>query len=761
MIRRALVALALVWASPLAAAPDLPAPADPVEIDPSLQAPVWPAPPGLADDLRVGDWAGALPALRAVRFEGLVGEQKAAWAFLVAWAAVHGDDPGSALDVLPLLDDGEAIPDAWRAAVKGEVLHGAGRSEEALAELVKVDPASAVGARAAMAAHAALRALGREKEAWERVEAMVARPDPAPGNAAALLALAQRVGLASEAARPYVLRIQTFYPGTPEDEAVRAAPSGGKWTWQERARRAEGFAAASQWQAAIDLTAGITDPDARGSSVDACRLRYVRGRSLTRKNAQSEASAVLADVGKACAATEGDYGAKGQYLLGQALHRRKLYGEAAAAYRALAETFPTSTLADDGLTRAGAALLEVGRPAEARALWEQALERYPTGDTVPEALLRLALARYEAGDAADAIAIAEKLGALPLDGDGLRVVGGKYWAARWRMYPDPAAPDRPTGDTAAKAAAIAGWKAVCDQHPQSFYAILSAARLREVAPAVAAALARPEPHDRGEDPIPLTARSGTLRDDRFRDGVDLLRLGLPIEGQAELALDRVDALTPDELAWVTQLRVAAGDWLLAHDELRRWVVTHPIGTLGPHERRVVRIAYPDRYWTEVRAAVKSTYRYEPRLFHALVREESSFNRQVVSFAGAHGLSQLMPATAQQTAGWLGMKVTNAQLSDPATNLTIGARYLDAMHGQLGGSPYLALAAYNGGAGNVNKWLTAFGNPPTDEFVERIPFDETRGYVTRVMGTWQVYRWQFDVDAPPFPDLSAFNHRAKP
>lgn len=751
------------WALALFVAPTLAAPGpagDTVPVDPSMQEPFLSLAAPTADLLRQGRWDAAVQALRTVDPGTLPGDRKSAWAFDLAWAAVHTDHPEQALDVLPLLEPDEApIPAAWRAAVKGELLLARGDAEAALAELAKVDPASAAGPRAVMAAHAALRKLGREQEAWAQVERLVARPDPAPGNAPALLALAQHHGLPSDAAAPQVRRIRTFYPGTPEDDATKAVAV--ELTWQERARRAEGLANAGQWQAAIDLTAGIAVPEAERGSVDACRLRYVRGRSLTKKNAQTEAATVLAGIAAACAEAEGDYGAKGAYLLGQALHRKKAYAEAAAAYQALARHYPGSNLADDGLTRAGAALLEVGKAEEARKLFERATAEFPEGDTVPEALLRLAFGRYEAGDPADAIAVAERLAALPRTGDALRVAGGAYWAARWRMYPDAAAPATPTKDPDAKAAAVAGWKAVCEQHPRSFYAILAAARLFEVAPEVAAALVRPADHDPGEAPVAWDVRATTLRDARLRDGVDLLRLSLATEGLAELALDGVTDLTPDERAWIAQLRTGAGDWLFAHDELRRWVNTHPPGTLGPHEARILRIAYPDRYWAEVRSAVKPGWHYDPRLFHALIREESSFNREVVSFAGAYGLSQLMPATAQQTAGWLGMKVTNSDLKDPVTNLTIGARYLEAMHTQLGNSPYLALAAYNGGAGNVNKWLAAGGNRPTDEFVETIPFDETRGYVTRVMGTWQVYRYSFDADAAPFPDLSAFNHRAKP
>jgi soluble lytic murein transglycosylase len=122
----------------------------------------------------------------------------------------------------------------------------------------------------------------------------------------------------------------------------------------------------------------------------------------------------------------------------------------------------------------------------------------------------------------------------------------------------------------------------------------------------------------------------------------------------------------------------------------------------------------------------------------------------------------MPETAKQTAGWLGLPLpTLDELYEPDVNLAIGARYLDAMHRQLGGNSFLALAAYNAGAGNVGNWIEQTGNPPTDELVERIPFEETRGYVKRVMGSWQTMRWWFDRDEPPFPDLVRFSHAALP
>jgi len=145
----------------------------------------------------------------------------------------------------------------------------------------------------------------------------------------------------------------------------------------------------------------------------------------------------------------------------------------------------------------------------------------------------------------------------------------------------------------------------------------------------------------------------------------------------------------------------------------------------------------------------------------LVREESNFNASIISHAGAVGLAQLLPSTAREVAGWLRVSYSDAHLSSPAKNLRLGARYLDALVKQFSGSPYLALSAYNAGGGRVNRWLDQWGNVPSDEFVERIPYRETRGYVKRVMGSWQIMRWQFDGDVTPFEDLSRFNHISRP
>ncbi|RYE11310.1 MAG: hypothetical protein EOP22_00160 [Hyphomicrobiales bacterium] len=131
--------------------------------------------------------------------------------------------------------------------------------------------------------------------------------------------------------------------------------------------------------------------------------------------------------------------------------------------------------------------------------------------------------------------------------------------------------------------------------------------------------------------------------------------------------------------------------------------------------------------------------------YAVARQESRFQVNAISSAGARGLMQLMPGTAKDTAKKIGLDYSPAKLtSDPAYNTQLGSTYLGDQLSRYDGSLLLAAAAYNAGPGNANKWITAFGDPRADEvdpvvWVEMIPFAETRKYVQRVFGNYLVYR----------------------
>lgn len=132
------------------------------------------------------------------------------------------------------------------------------------------------------------------------------------------------------------------------------------------------------------------------------------------------------------------------------------------------------------------------------------------------------------------------------------------------------------------------------------------------------------------------------------------------------------------------------------------------------------------------------------MVHAISRQESQFAQNAVSHAGARGLMQLMPGTAREQAGKVGLSFSPAALMDDAGyNLRLGDGYFGRMMDYFGGSYPLAIAAYNAGPGNVNKWLRANGDPRTGavdwiDWIERIPIAETRNYVQRVLENAVVY-----------------------
>ncbi|MDM9383041.1 transglycosylase SLT domain-containing protein [Chlorogloeopsis sp. ULAP01] len=137
------------------------------------------------------------------------------------------------------------------------------------------------------------------------------------------------------------------------------------------------------------------------------------------------------------------------------------------------------------------------------------------------------------------------------------------------------------------------------------------------------------------------------------------------------------------------------------------------------------------YWSQKR-------QLNPLLVTALIRQESRFEPKIKSVANATGLMQVLPSTAKWIAPQLKENNKNIDLEDPNDNIMLGTWYLDHTHQQYGNNSLLAIASYNAGPGNVAKWLQTLPREDTDEFVENIPFDETRNYVRQVFGNYWNY-----------------------
>jgi soluble lytic murein transglycosylase len=164
-------------------------------------------------------------------------------------------------------------------------------------------------------------------------------------------------------------------------------------------------------------------------------------------------------------------------------------------------------------------------------------------------------------------------------------------------------------------------------------------------------------------------------------------------------------------------------------------------TAASHGLPVDALAFP----TTAIPASAQTPSVERSIVFAIARQESAFNPQAISGAGARGLLQLMPATAKSVAKAAGVAYSKDRLtSDPAYNAFLGASHLGTLVNDFGGSYVMTFAAYNAGESRVEEWVRQHGDPrdpKTDvvNWIERIPFTETRNYVQRVMENLQVYR----------------------
>jgi len=154
--------------------------------------------------------------------------------------------------------------------------------------------------------------------------------------------------------------------------------------------------------------------------------------------------------------------------------------------------------------------------------------------------------------------------------------------------------------------------------------------------------------------------------------------------------------------------------------------------------------YPLPYKDKI-VEIAQLYNFPPTLFSGLIRTESGFDMDVVSSAGAVGLSQLMPETAVEQANDIGMGIPD--LNDPDINILLGGTYIDWLVDRFYTYP-ISLMAYNAGPGNVWSWQRLWGDLPDELFIEAAPFKETRNYVPKIIKA-AIYYGHEEYDVQPY------------
>jgi soluble lytic murein transglycosylase len=372
---------------------------------------------------------------------------------------------------------------------------------------------------------------------------------------------------------------------------------------------------------------------------------------------------------------------------GNAYLLRREYPAAVEYYSDLAKRFPDNKHASAAHWKAGWLSYRQGLYADAARLFDEQIRLYPTA---PEA------------------------------------VNALYW--RGRLYETQE--HKP-------AQAAANYRAIVRAYQHFFYAQM--ARQRLAALGNAPAPAQPQPQlDRFQPPaVPPLMDSFPADSPHLAKARLLANAGLNDYIPQEIAAD------PDSASWSTlaeaQIYASYGEHFRALRAVKRALPYAASASIKSIPMAYWRILFPEPYWETIKAE-SAKNNLDPYLVASLIRQESEFNPSAVSKANACGLMQMLPSVGKSMARQEGISnFQNFQLFDPPTNIRLGTRYLRQTLSKFGGVTEYALAAYDAGDNRVEEWQAAGPYQGMDEFVESIPFTETRGYVESILRNLETYK----------------------
>ncbi|MFH2009657.1 MAG: transglycosylase SLT domain-containing protein [bacterium] len=716
--------------------------------------------------LFLGDLPGAVTDLRAALAEPNV-SQPARLQLVLAWVLMQQKHYAEALQLFLQARISYPVLDHVTTHFAARCAYLTHQSPLALTLAQAVGGPGPFTARAQLLAGDALRGLGRWKDAAQVYTAYLSRYSGTPGEAEALLRLAQVQWKARAASPERIARLLS--------KADALAPHK---VWGQRARTL-----------LAKVLQGIGDKRLRrGLSRPSCALLLTRSQALSQTRRLKEAAKDLARARRlgschwkplcraatalgrlqaqkkkyrkdalntlrlalrSCGKTRlREHQAKVKYLAAKVNAALGRTNRALTLFRQVERDHAEHTYADDAGYRSALLLIKTGRAKQGLARLRKLSNRYPKGDMQFEALWRLAWDAYGKGQLKVALALLEQSTRIQRPPPRIEVLGRDgYWRARIL--------DR----LGRKQEAVQAYAAVVKRHPLTFYALLSLSTLKSAAPETAQALLQKTRATTAAQgwrfgPSPVYRKPG------FARAVELARLGLgalaagelhalgirsPKRAPGEPSAGRPPkgAHTPPTQERKQRLWAAAvlydraglqhkSHWMVRH-ALRGYAKRPPRGT----NRARWDISFPRAYSSLVVPNAKLNG-LPKALVWGLMREESAFNPRLVSHANAVGLMQLLRSTAVRFRGKNRPTISLETLKRPGLNVPIGTRYLGWLLRLYDGNLVPTVASYNAGETKIFEWIRNRGSQPVDHFVEEIPFRETRNYVKRVLGSAFAY-----------------------
>lgn len=619
----------------------------------------------------------------------------------------------------PLLAD-------YASLFAGSAYLKAQRYEDAARVLAGVPEDSTVRGRAAAAHAKALFQLKRMPEARDLLERDLAR-DPSQLSHWSLLARVHEA-LDSAGARHAALReVASRFPHRSEGRAaLEALGSKPGFSREQRLRIAKVFHDRHEHKRAVEALKESLAETPEGDPLW-CRAKILLGRTLEKMKRRPEAWPHF----EAALRCEGDALASATFLGGRNRLRASKFEAAESLLAHHLEAFSDRTTADDAALMRATAARNAGHEKLADERLLEQLQRWPQGDMADAATWALLWPRVSAESWPEAITIADQALKLVPRERSYRAEGRtSYWRA---------VALHETGD---KTGAIAGWTEVLRSYPISWYALMAFERLdreglgESTLKTILAEVETPaDPLER----IPVSMAESI----RFKKGVALARMGLMKNARQEFRRMDMTEDPEERRAWTWNLvalysQVGAYDsaTALARAEEPWFGKTWPVGDM----RKLWELAHPRAYAEPVERWAKLR-EIDPFWIWAIMREESSFNPTIESWANATGLMQIIIPTAKALVRGTKIPPTKESLRKPEIAVQLGSKLLAQLLKEHPSLP-LASTGYNAGSGATRSWRRRFGHLELDRLVEHITYKEARGYAKRVSRSVARYSWLY-------------------
>jgi soluble lytic murein transglycosylase len=656
-----------------------------------------------------------------------------AW-LAIGYAHTLDHDYGKAIDPFNRAKAGASELGDYVAYYLGDAYLKTGHNAEALATLTdfsKNFPDSLLIRDAQLVYASALLEEGRAQEAAALVE-----KERAPVRSDVELAIGRAYEEAGEKdkASSALRNVYFNFPNSPEADAalVELRKLGISGSVAERRTRADLLFKAKHYS---DAAHDYRDIAGEVSTADRPQVQLSLAEALEKSGSSHEARQVLTAMGM----QTGDAEAERLYLLSETERSTSDEDAVQRTLNELRQFGPSSPWLEQALLSAGNMYLLKRDYDRAIDYFRELQQRFPNGGHASSAHWKAAWLTFRQGKIDEARQEFEEQ--IALYPDSAEIPAALYWRAR--LAEEEGKP----------AMARAFYQKLTDRFRNYYYAEFGRQRLPGLpaaapnqGPAKEASLKEDLTHYALLDRIPAlpTAEKITVTDppdDNLR--VERARL-LSNGGLADMAVRELQAAAsqeggtwaPPEMARVYQDigRYDRGIEIMKHTTPNYFAVDIP-----DLPRPYWEALFPKAYWSDLRK-YSILNGLDPYLVASLIRQESEFNTLALSRANAVGLMQLLPKTGKNVAKQVKLKGYSApQLFTPAVNLQLGTRYFKDMVDKYDGQFEYALAAYNAGTDRVGEWLGQGNYRDPQEFVESIPFTETREYVQAILRNANVYR----------------------